>query len=143
MLGYRKGHLKFRLEGEKLKGQWHLVRMARKPREKQPAWLLFKSDDAAARTADAPDILEEMPRIGCEPAERWRRSPAIRTASGRSKQGEITRKPASRKRREASSQSCRSAEAKPGELPVLCRTLPAFDRGEGAVRRGLAPRDQI
>src|ERR1700722_18929401 len=43
--GYRKGHLKFRLNGKKLTGDWHLVRMARKPREKQEAWLLFKSDD--------------------------------------------------------------------------------------------------
>src|SRR5262245_539380 len=60
--GYRKGHLKFRLNGEKLNGAWHLVRMARKPREKQEAWLLFKSDDEASRPGDAPDILEEMPR---------------------------------------------------------------------------------
>ena len=59
--GYRKGHLKFRLNGKKLKGLWHLVRMAPKPREKQEAWLLFKSDDGAARTVDAPDILQEMP----------------------------------------------------------------------------------
>jgi bifunctional non-homologous end joining protein LigD len=59
--GYKKGHLKFRLDGKKLKGQWHLVRMASKPREKQEAWLLFKSDDEAARTADAPDILQERP----------------------------------------------------------------------------------
>jgi bifunctional non-homologous end joining protein LigD len=59
--GYRKGHLKFQLQGQKLKGAWHLVRMARKPREKQEAWLLFKSDDAAARPADAPDIVDEMP----------------------------------------------------------------------------------
>jgi bifunctional non-homologous end joining protein LigD len=58
-LGYRKGHLKFRLEGEKLRGSWHLVRMAPKPREKKEAWLLFKSDDEAARPADAPDILEQ------------------------------------------------------------------------------------
>ncbi|HEX2889438.1 DNA ligase D [Vineibacter terrae] len=60
--GYRKGHLKFRLDGQKLKGVWHLVRMARKPREKQDAWLLIKSKDEAARAADAPDVLTEMPR---------------------------------------------------------------------------------
>lgn len=60
--GYRKGHLKFQLNGEKLKGAWHLVRMARKPREKQEAWLLFKSDDEASRPADAPDVLVDMPR---------------------------------------------------------------------------------
>jgi bifunctional non-homologous end joining protein LigD len=59
--GYRKGHLKFRLDGKKLKGVWHLVRMAPKPREKQEAWLLFKSDDEAARPVDAPDILQDKP----------------------------------------------------------------------------------
>jgi bifunctional non-homologous end joining protein LigD len=58
---YAKGHLKFRLEGEKLKGSWHLVRMARKPRERQEAWLLIKSDDEAARPEEAPDILAERP----------------------------------------------------------------------------------
>src|SRR5687767_10164044 len=43
--GYKKGHLKFHLTGKKLKGQWHLVRMKPKPREKTENWLLFKSDD--------------------------------------------------------------------------------------------------
>jgi bifunctional non-homologous end joining protein LigD len=56
--GYQKGHLKFHLNGKKLKGQWHLVRMAPKPHEKKEMWLLFKSDDEAARAADEPDILE-------------------------------------------------------------------------------------
>jgi bifunctional non-homologous end joining protein LigD len=60
--GYKKGHLKFRLDGEKLKGDWHLVRMARKPREKQEAWLLIKSDDDYARREGDPSITEEMPR---------------------------------------------------------------------------------
>ncbi len=59
--GYAKGHLDFELEGEKLRGRWHLVRMAAKPREKRKNWLLIKSDDAAARTADAPDILDQRP----------------------------------------------------------------------------------
>jgi bifunctional non-homologous end joining protein LigD len=59
--GYRKGHLKFRLNGKKLKGVWHLVRMAPKPREKHEAWLLFKSDDEAASSVDEPDILQDMP----------------------------------------------------------------------------------
>ncbi|HZB38856.1 MAG TPA: DNA polymerase ligase N-terminal domain-containing protein, partial [Beijerinckiaceae bacterium] len=58
---YAKGHLQFRLEGEKLKGAFHLVRMRRKPRERQESWLLIKSDDDAARALDAPDILEEAP----------------------------------------------------------------------------------
>jgi bifunctional non-homologous end joining protein LigD len=60
--GYAKGHLEFELQGEKLRGRWHLVRMGRKPREKRENWLLIKSDDETARPADAPDILEEQPR---------------------------------------------------------------------------------
>jgi bifunctional non-homologous end joining protein LigD len=60
--GLEKGNLKFRLRGEKLDGAWHLVRMRQRPRERQEGWLLIKSDDAAARSPDEPDILEEMPR---------------------------------------------------------------------------------
>ena len=59
--GLAKGHLEFELVGEKLSGRWHLVRMAARPREKRENWLLIKSDDAAARSDDAPDILEERP----------------------------------------------------------------------------------
>ena len=58
---YAKGHLDFSLHGDKLSGRWHLVRIRGKPREKRENWLLIKSDDAAARPADAPDILEEQP----------------------------------------------------------------------------------
>jgi bifunctional non-homologous end joining protein LigD len=60
--GYENGRLTFRLEGEKLKGAWHLVRMAKRPRERQTSWLLIKADDGYARTENDPDILEEAPR---------------------------------------------------------------------------------
>jgi bifunctional non-homologous end joining protein LigD len=59
--GYEKGRLTFRLEGEKLHGTWHLVRMAKRPRERQESWLLIKADDADARNEDDPDILDEAP----------------------------------------------------------------------------------
>lgn len=63
--GYAKGHLSFTLDGEKLKGGWHLVRMAPKPGERGDNWLLIKADDAfarpAARAAGKPDILVEAP----------------------------------------------------------------------------------
>ncbi len=58
---YAKGHLEFELDGEKLHGRWHLVRMRGRPREKRENWLLIKGDDEYARSADAPDILEEKP----------------------------------------------------------------------------------
>ena len=59
---YAKGHLDFSLDGEKLKGRWHLVRMRKRPREKQEGWLLIKSADDAARGPEDPDILEEQPK---------------------------------------------------------------------------------
>lgn len=59
--GLAKGHLAFTLDGSKLRGRWHLVRLRKKPREKQESWLLIKSDDDAARGAADPDILEDSP----------------------------------------------------------------------------------
>jgi bifunctional non-homologous end joining protein LigD len=121
--GYKKGHLKFSLQGEKLKGAWHLVRMARKPREKQEAWLLFKSDDAAARPADAPDVLEEMPRsaaTGREIEEIAREQDRVWS----SKQGgELKQK---KQRRKAAVDPAKLPKAKPGALPKFVEpSLPS------------------
>jgi bifunctional non-homologous end joining protein LigD len=60
--GFAKGHLDFTLEGKKLHGRWHLVRMRKRPGERQEPWLLIKSDDDAARSPKEPDILEEEPK---------------------------------------------------------------------------------
>lgn len=59
--GLQKGHLDFELHGEKLKGRWHLVRMRKRPGEKQEPWLLIKATDEYASAKRDPDILEEMP----------------------------------------------------------------------------------
>jgi bifunctional non-homologous end joining protein LigD len=59
--GLKKGHLDFALDGEKLHGRWHLVRMRRRAGEKKNPWLLIKANDEAARGAHDPDILEDMP----------------------------------------------------------------------------------
>jgi bifunctional non-homologous end joining protein LigD len=58
---YRKGRLTFRLDGEKLHGRWHLVRMRARAGERNEQWLLIKSEDEWARAADEPDLLEEAP----------------------------------------------------------------------------------
>jgi bifunctional non-homologous end joining protein LigD len=60
--GLQKGHLEFRLEGEKLHGRWHLVRMHGRRGETKEPWLLIKAKDEAAREPGSPDILEEAPR---------------------------------------------------------------------------------
>src|SRR5271165_1603147 len=58
---YAKGHLDFSLEGEKLSGRWHLVRMNKRRGETKEPWLLIKARDEAARAEGDPDILEEAP----------------------------------------------------------------------------------
>ncbi|HEY2755244.1 MAG TPA: DNA ligase D [Pseudolabrys sp.] len=59
--GLAKGHLAFTLDGEKLHGGWHLVRMHRRPNEKRDNWLLIKQHDDAERSERDKDILEEQP----------------------------------------------------------------------------------
>lgn len=60
--GLRKGHLTFELSGQKMSGQFHLVRMERKAGERRNNWLLLKSKDEHARSAEDPDILVERPQ---------------------------------------------------------------------------------
>lgn len=90
--GYRKGHLEFELEGEKLKGRWHLVRMHGKPGESRENWLLIKGDDAEARHNGGADILEERPEsvktgrsveeVAAEPKDTWNSKPVSKKAVG-------------------------------------------------------------
>lgn len=47
-----KGHLHFTLDGERMKGEWLLVRMKPRPGEKRENWLLRKVDDAWAGGTD-------------------------------------------------------------------------------------------
>ena len=58
--GMKKGHLRFELEGDKLKGGWHLVRLRPRSGEKRDNWLLIKSDDEYADRRS--DILEDAPQ---------------------------------------------------------------------------------
>ena len=60
--GYEKGHSSFRLDGEKLHGGWHLVRMHGRKGETKEPWLLIKAQDEEARSGKAADILDEEPR---------------------------------------------------------------------------------
>ena len=57
--GIEKGHLQFALEGARLKGSWHLVRIRPRQGERTDPWLLIKSEDAFARPAGAAEIVAE------------------------------------------------------------------------------------
>jgi bifunctional non-homologous end joining protein LigD len=60
--GLAKGHLIFDLDGEKLHGRWHLVRMRARQGDRHDNWLLIKGKDEAARGPRDKDILEEQSR---------------------------------------------------------------------------------
>ena len=74
--GYRKGHLRFRLEGEKCRGEYSLVRMhgRRGGDAKYDNWLLIKgaddeaSEDGEALVRDRPESVETG-RVNAEVAE--------------------------------------------------------------------------
>lgn len=74
-----KGHLRFELQGERLKGGWHLVRSGKPSR--QPQWLLFKQDDAWARAIEADDLLEGVTAAPVAAARRARR-PGMHASPG-------------------------------------------------------------
>jgi bifunctional non-homologous end joining protein LigD len=47
-----KGHLHFTLHGERMKGEWLLIRLKKRPGEKRENWLLRKLDDEYAEPGD-------------------------------------------------------------------------------------------
>jgi bifunctional non-homologous end joining protein LigD len=59
--GYRQGKLAFRLEGEKLKGEWKLVRTRGAASDSKKQWLLMKMQDQAAKPLSKYDILQKQP----------------------------------------------------------------------------------
>jgi bifunctional non-homologous end joining protein LigD len=103
--GFAKGHLDFELQGEKLGGHWHLVRMHGKPREKRENWLLIKGDDEFARPKGSEDILEEQPNsvnTGREVAEVAGEAPGWSSKTGRINQATKARaRPGAAKRASA------------------------------------------
>src|SRR3981081_1455488 len=60
--GLKKGRLTFTLDGDKLHGKWHLVRIRGRGGESKENWLLIKAHDEWARSGNDPDILEDMRR---------------------------------------------------------------------------------
>ncbi len=57
---FRSGSLKFDLHGEKLHGQWALVRIKAR-NDKKPPWLLIKHQDRFARAAAEYSVVDELP----------------------------------------------------------------------------------
>ncbi|WP_337270259.1 DNA ligase D [Oryzifoliimicrobium ureilyticus] len=116
--GYSKGHLEFELDGDKLRGRWHLVRMHPRPGEKRENWLLIKADDEEARPDSAAEILEERPEsaktgrtveeVAEHPNDVWN-----------SKETSKTKKPGSRAGFKAA-----SVKSSPSDLPKGAKQSP-------------------
>jgi bifunctional non-homologous end joining protein LigD len=59
---YKKGKLKFKLNGEKLKGSWALVRMGGSAGEGGKNWLLIKHTDKYAKPVNEFDLVVKKPK---------------------------------------------------------------------------------
>ena len=127
--GYRKGSLKFRLDGEKLGGGWTLVRLKPKEGERGDNWLLIKERDPFARPGSDAAILEERPESvisGRRVEDLAEPEPAARPRAGRE-----AVEPASLK------------GARKAPLPKEFRPQLATPGVPGARGRGVAARDQV
>ncbi|MCD1262570.1 DNA ligase D [Shinella sumterensis] len=123
---YAKGHLEFTLDGEKLHGRWHLVRMHGKPAEKRENWLLIKGDDEFAMPEGQDDLLEERPesvKTGREIADVAGEEPGWSSKTGR------IRKPSRAKTQKKTAKREDTAEPAPDPSDIKGArkaTLPDF-----------------
>ncbi len=138
--GYAKGHLDFELDGERLKGRWHLVRIKGKPREKRENWLLIKGDDDYARAEDATDILDEATgsvKSGREIGEVAGEAPGWSSKTGRiERPDDPLAKKASRKAVKAAPAASRKA---PSKADAIEPGAPALSALPGARNAKLPP----
>ncbi len=104
--GLKKGHLSFMLDGEKLRGGWHLVRMHRRSGEKRNNWLLIKQHDSAERLARDKDILDAKP---------------LSVASGRSMDEIAEGVPKKRSKKKKSSATKRSRKRSEAAMGAILR----------------------
>lgn len=129
----RKGHLRFELFGERLKGGWHLVR-TRAGRRDKPQWLLFKEDDAYASTREADDLLDGVTRPpGAKPAAGKRKtSSATKPTRGPSPRRATRRRAVDWAQRAAATPGARRARlADAAFAPQLARTATQTPAGDG------------
>jgi bifunctional non-homologous end joining protein LigD len=120
--GYAKGHLDFVLEGEKLHGRWHLVRMRGRDRDRHENWLLIKGRDEEARSGRDGDILEEEP---------------LSAASGRTME-EIAAGKGKKRVWHSNRQERRAADARPQSQREFRAELQA--RARSPAKPGAAPK---
>lgn len=127
--GYRKGKLKFALQGEKLAGVWNLVRTRMDGNKEQ--WFLIKSNDEAARPESEYDIVREQPDSVLSERTLIPRQRGKAKAAAAAKPTKATARP--RKRKDAPSLSLSGAREAPlpdslkPQLATLVESVPDGD----------------
>jgi bifunctional non-homologous end joining protein LigD len=121
--GHRTGRLKFRLQGEKLRGGWMLVKSSRSASGKGNEWLLFKERDEEAQPATDGDIVVDQPlsvttgrdldQIASDQDHVWKSNRVSSRAKGKATRA-MTRKA---KRRKSVPVSAKLAGAKRAAMP--------------------------
>jgi len=109
---FKKGHLHFKLHGERLHGRWSLVRTHLTG--KQPQWLLIKAEDEAA---SAPDVADDTPLKAWKAQQRGSRGRATSRVTTKKKAAKAAAAAPRRRRdafpREVGLQLARLAERAP------------------------------
>jgi bifunctional non-homologous end joining protein LigD len=133
---FKKGHLEFELQGEKLSGRWHLVRI-RKEGERQN-WLLMKGKDASAVAGDEHGLTEReqtsvltgrtIPEVAEAPDKVWTKSGARKAPKAKTK---TVKKPAAPRRKKAASKAKGARRAK-----TAARSATAGSRAAKTSRAG-------
>jgi bifunctional non-homologous end joining protein LigD len=153
---YKKGNLKFQLDGEKLHGRWVLVRMgARNQEGEHENWLLIKEKDDTAVPGSDDAVVQQYPNsvetglgleeIAADPARVWQSNRAEKTASFKDKiaakaakavaKKAPAKKNAAKKAAEPSSAAATIAGARKAAMPAaiepqLATLVDAVPRGE-------------
>ena len=130
--GYRKGHLKFQLQGEKLSGGWALVRMAKPASGAKENWLLIKEHDTAARSGDAADITALRP-------ESVLTGMTHIPASEKSRKQSPAAKPAAREKTTAAKSSVTQSRKKTGAATALASNTTNSIATQPGARKARMP----
>jgi bifunctional non-homologous end joining protein LigD len=128
---YKKGNLKFQLDGEKLHGRWVLVRMgARNQEGEHENWLLIKEKDDTAVPGSDDAVVQQYPNsvetglsleeIAADPERVWQSNRAEKTASFKDKIAAKVAKTAAAKK----APEKKTAAKKTAEPPSAAATIP-------------------
>src|SRR3954468_16330588 len=118
---YKKGALKFRLEGEKLHGHWALVRMGGKAaQERHENWLLIKERDEVAEPGSDTALVDDNP-LSVATGRPMDKIAEDRDRVWDSNVGEISGdpQPESKKRARSNGAAARLPGARKGAMPEL------------------------